>query len=128
MSGFRLLLGAVAVFWLLEAGHALPADGVCWRSTETGGHTLQRELVQEPGIPGVSVFGPGCSSCVVGATCSFTISVMPPATWTAPVSQRRELNVLLQGPALHAGLIEPTQMDDTSFLVTYRVWDAGLYR
>jgi len=36
--------------------------------------------------------------------------------------------VIISGPALHAGLVGPIAADDSNFLVTYRIWDAGQYR
>eukprot|EP00897_Mesotaenium_endlicherianum_P005192 jgi/Mesen1/4700/ME000241S03738 len=111
-----------------EVGSAGSGSLLCWSSSQVGGYG-------GGGLDGVTIYGDGCSVCHVGASCSFTIRVLPPARWALNASEystgvpfKKELMVTLQGPALAHGYVTPDPLSRAASSVTFRTWDAGVYR
>ena len=108
---------------------------VCWHSGAHNHHDNQNRRSQSAGeFPGITISGSGCSTCTVGESCSFTIKIRPPARWslneslyTSGLPFKKELIVLMRGPALVTTYVAPDPADRRSFLVTYRPWDEGSY-
>ena len=109
---------------------------VCWQSGTHRRFDNSNPTSQSIGeFPGITVSGSDCSTCTVGDSCSFTITIRPPVRWhlnetlyTSGLPFKKELIVLMRGPALVTTYVTPDVADRRSFVVSYRPWDEGQYR
>eukprot|EP00897_Mesotaenium_endlicherianum_P009837 jgi/Mesen1/8882/ME000532S08276 len=122
---------------LLPAQRRMLREVVCWNgpAIELGGTPVGsvRENYAGPwGGPEhrVSVTGDGCARCQAGATCTFFLHFASGAYFDTHISIMREVMVTLTGPSVvYARAVPHHTLDkgDSSYLVSYRAWDAGTY-